>query len=442
MRWRLGENRWGVVGLALLLLLAWATAAACPARASAEAAALFYDALAPYGTWINYGHYGPVWYPTKGITASWRPYVDGRWLPTAGGWVFETSEPWGWATYHFGNWLPTTEYGWVWVPGSTWYPSTVAWRTNEDYLGWAPIPPPDYVPEPYYYPPDYYPGLPLWELLSPPYWVFVQAPFFLRGFGYPFFPSFSFFTSNALAPFNFVPVLVPRTTFVTSFAFFTSAPRAFFVFGPSFPFVARVTGVNLSSLNSFARSVNLVQLRNVLPPLAVTTSQPFIRKAILPTALAGTIQATQVTDPATIQRAQRQLVRPGVVPPPANLPPGTQKFPRVTGEAPQVIKGPGWPRAAPVGGAGANPPALSKGLTLPPESVHALTPGMQRQIRQQRRGIRAPSGIVAPSRAVRPPAPAAPTRAPVTTPSRGFTSSSRSAPAPAAHGGTGPGPPR
>ena len=69
-------------------------------------------------------------------------------MPSRSGWVFETSEPWGWATYHYGNWMPTTELGWVWSPGSTWYPSTTAWRTSDDYVGWAPIPPPYYVPEP------------------------------------------------------------------------------------------------------------------------------------------------------------------------------------------------------------------------------------------------------------------------------------------------------
>jgi len=108
---------------------------------------MFYDGLAPYGNWVDYGKYGPVWYPTK-VSSSWRPYLDGRWTPSHEGWAFETSEPWGWATYHYGNWMPTTEYGWVWSPGSTWYPSTAAWRTSDDYVGWAPPPPPPYFPPP------------------------------------------------------------------------------------------------------------------------------------------------------------------------------------------------------------------------------------------------------------------------------------------------------
>ena len=147
-----------VAGLALLLLLALIAAPATPARAASEDVAMFYDALSSYGNWVDYGNYGPVWYPTQGVTQNWRPYVDGRWVPTDDGWVFETGEPWGWATYHWGNWMPTSEYGWVWSPGSTWYPSTAAWRTNDDYVGWAPIPPADYVPEPAYAPAGgYYP---------------------------------------------------------------------------------------------------------------------------------------------------------------------------------------------------------------------------------------------------------------------------------------------
>ena len=86
---------------------------------------MFHDALAPHGKWIDYGKYGPVWHPNN-VSSSWRPYLDGRWVPSHAGWTFETSEPWGWATYHYGNWMPTTDYGWVWSPGSTWYPSTAA----------------------------------------------------------------------------------------------------------------------------------------------------------------------------------------------------------------------------------------------------------------------------------------------------------------------------
>lgn len=177
-----------LVTLAALTLVAqfflfWGPAP--PVWAGSEDVAMFYEELAGYGNWVNYGNYGQVWYPTT-VTGSWRPYVDGRWTPTEDGWIFETDEPWGWATYHYGNWMPTDEYGWVWVPGSTWYPSTVAWRTSDEYIGWAPIPPPNYVPTPAYYPPSgYTPGTPVLDLITAPFWTFSHAPYFLPGFGFP-----------------------------------------------------------------------------------------------------------------------------------------------------------------------------------------------------------------------------------------------------------------
>jgi len=71
------QNPGKVLGVALLLL-AWVMVPAGPARAASQDQALFYDALAPYGAWVNYSQYGPVWYPTRGVPANWRPYVDGR----------------------------------------------------------------------------------------------------------------------------------------------------------------------------------------------------------------------------------------------------------------------------------------------------------------------------------------------------------------------------
>ncbi|MGO8666691.1 MAG: DUF6600 domain-containing protein [Desulfobaccales bacterium] len=400
-----GKNPGKLMGLALLLLLAWIAVPADPARGAAADLALFYDALAPYGAWVNYGHYGPVWYPTTGVTANWRPYVDGRWLPSAQGWIFETSEPWGWATYHFGNWMPTTEYGWVWVPGSTWYPSTTAWRTSDDYIGWAPIPPPDFVPPPAYYPyGGYYSGIGLEDLLCPPFWIFVRARFFLRGFGSPFFPSFSFANSAALAPFHFVPVLFPGTVFESNFVSPVFAPRAFFAFGPPLPFVARVANIDPATLRNFAESANLTRWHNVLPPAAVTSNQPFIRAAIPAAVLGGAgFQITRVTDPAAVQK---QLVRPGVVPPPANLPQATREIPRVAKEAPQVMIAPGRQRASRTAAVGSQGLGLPKGMALPPQSEHALTPAMRRQIRQQAQGTKVPSGPPPPP--LRTPAPVAP----------------------------------
>ncbi len=145
-----------IVVLALGLALVLGGGFTRPAMASSEDVAMFYDDLGQYGQWVDYENYGPVWSPSN-VNEDWRPYTDGRWVPTNDGYVFESQEPWGWATYHYGNWMPTPGYGWVWAPGRTWYPSTVDWRTSPEdapvdtsYVGWAPIPPPDYVPTQYY----------------------------------------------------------------------------------------------------------------------------------------------------------------------------------------------------------------------------------------------------------------------------------------------------
>ncbi len=117
--------------LAITLALALGSGFSQSARAASVDVAMFYDDLAPYGQWVDYQDYGPVWVPSN-VSDDWRPYTDGRWVPTDDGYVFESEEPWAWATYHYGNWMPTSGYGWVWSPGRTWYPSTVEWRTTPD----------------------------------------------------------------------------------------------------------------------------------------------------------------------------------------------------------------------------------------------------------------------------------------------------------------------
>ncbi|HEY3216592.1 MAG TPA: DUF6600 domain-containing protein [Candidatus Eisenbacteria bacterium] len=99
----------------------------------------FYDDLAPYGRWFQYGSYGWVWSPYAPI--GWRPYNDGYWAYTEYGWTWVSFEPWGWAPFHYGRWLADPVYGWVWVPDDVWGPAWVAWRWSDDWVGWAPLPP-------------------------------------------------------------------------------------------------------------------------------------------------------------------------------------------------------------------------------------------------------------------------------------------------------------
>jgi hypothetical protein len=100
----------------------------------------FYDNLAPNGTWIQTNDYGYVWQPNV-TDPNWAPYTLGHWAYTDDGWTWMSDEPFGWATYHYGRWANLQDVGWVWVPGYVWAPAWVSWRTSEDHVGWAPLPP-------------------------------------------------------------------------------------------------------------------------------------------------------------------------------------------------------------------------------------------------------------------------------------------------------------
>jgi hypothetical protein len=100
----------------------------------------FYSQLEPYGEWIQLDVDFYVWKPhTVGV--NWRPYTNGRWHWTTHGWYWESFEPFGWATFHYGRWYFDDYYGWVWIPGNEWAPAWVEWRYNDAYIGWAPLPP-------------------------------------------------------------------------------------------------------------------------------------------------------------------------------------------------------------------------------------------------------------------------------------------------------------
>lgn len=100
----------------------------------------FYAPLGQHGYWVDVAQYGRCWYPAY-VSSDWRPYSDGHWLWTDGGWYWVSEEPWAWATYHYGRWVWHSYYGWLWVPDVEWGPSWVAWREGSGYIGWAPLPP-------------------------------------------------------------------------------------------------------------------------------------------------------------------------------------------------------------------------------------------------------------------------------------------------------------
>src|SRR5262245_32967774 len=111
-----------------------------PAGTNVDSIDVFYNYLAPYGRWFTLGSYGLVWSPTV-VGSDWSPYANGYWTYTDKGWTWESDDPWGWATCHYGRWLLDATYGWVWIPGTVWGPGWVIWRTGRGYIGWAPQPP-------------------------------------------------------------------------------------------------------------------------------------------------------------------------------------------------------------------------------------------------------------------------------------------------------------
>jgi Family of unknown function (DUF6600) len=101
---------------------------------------VFYEPLAPYGTWIALPEYGQVWVPHD-VSPEWRPYTIGRWVYTDYGWTWVSDQEWGWAPFHYGRWTFVASYGWVWIPGTVWAPAWVVWRHSPGWVGWAPLPP-------------------------------------------------------------------------------------------------------------------------------------------------------------------------------------------------------------------------------------------------------------------------------------------------------------
>jgi len=100
----------------------------------------FYEALDPYGEWVEVPGYGYCWQPA-GIPPDWAPYTEGSWAYTDAGWTWVSAEPWGGICFHYGRWMRLRNSGWCWVPGLEWGPAWVSWRFSDQTIGWAPLPP-------------------------------------------------------------------------------------------------------------------------------------------------------------------------------------------------------------------------------------------------------------------------------------------------------------
>ncbi len=123
---------------------AHATPAPVAAAVSNDMRASFPD-LAAHGRWINTAQWGQVWVPTANSKAWWRPYYLGHWVWTEYGWTWSSEESWGWGPYHYGRWAWHDSHRWVWIPGTTWGPAWVVWRSGGGCAGWAPMGPGGHV---------------------------------------------------------------------------------------------------------------------------------------------------------------------------------------------------------------------------------------------------------------------------------------------------------
>ncbi|MGE5186834.1 MAG: DUF6600 domain-containing protein [Acidobacteriota bacterium] len=101
---------------------------------------VFYDQLAPYGQWAQDPEVGTyVFLPND---RDYVPYTYGHWEYTDVGMMWVSSEPFAWATSHYGRWYYSDSLGrWAWLPDTEWGPSWVDWRESGDAFGWAPMPP-------------------------------------------------------------------------------------------------------------------------------------------------------------------------------------------------------------------------------------------------------------------------------------------------------------
>ncbi len=127
-----------------LIILTFALSASINIEANTPAPPVsfgsFYVQLSPYGSWLELNSGVTVWRPHF-ISNTWSPYMEGQWIWTSDGWYWDSYEPFGYITYHYGRWYYDNYYGWLWVPDYDWAPAWVEWRYNNNYIGWSPLPP-------------------------------------------------------------------------------------------------------------------------------------------------------------------------------------------------------------------------------------------------------------------------------------------------------------
>ncbi len=113
-------------------------------------------ALEENGRWERVPYEGsPRWFwrPTT-VAFGWSPFTVGRWTDWDGDQTWIPSEPFGYVTHHYGNWVYISN-NWYWAPpvanvqiglpllniGFYWNPGRVSWIHSGAYVGWVPLAP-------------------------------------------------------------------------------------------------------------------------------------------------------------------------------------------------------------------------------------------------------------------------------------------------------------
>ena len=111
----------------ITILLSLAGANAAMAYTNVNLSFSFNDVMSPYGSWISVSSCGHCWRPSS---SGYMPYSNGYWASTSYGSTWVGEEPWSWAADHYGQWVYTAQFGWVWMPGYEWNPGRVVWTTS------------------------------------------------------------------------------------------------------------------------------------------------------------------------------------------------------------------------------------------------------------------------------------------------------------------------
>jgi hypothetical protein len=128
--------------IALIAIPLVATPVTSYAQEDAVSFDAFHAALASHGDWVYSDRWGEVWIPAD-VPDDFHPYYsDGHWVNTEEyGLLWVSNYDWGDIPFHYGRWVNDPDDGWLWIPGYVWSPGWVVWRSNDQYMGWMPMPP-------------------------------------------------------------------------------------------------------------------------------------------------------------------------------------------------------------------------------------------------------------------------------------------------------------